>query len=321
MASALKTSFVRLACAALRVYFRAGFPSAGKRQVWDTVVRPYLSWRYLPIVAKTDFGARIAGAFPDMIHVYTYFFGVWEPTLTAYIRSILREGDTVIDIGANVGVHSLLAASLVGRTGRVHAIEASPTIFGFLKANLARNGADNVTAHNVAVSDRRGRVSVYLHDDWNLGGTTIVPERAAELGAAVEGEGIEARPLPDIVPLEVLRAARLVKIDVEGAEWLVAQGMAPVLRELRRDVVILVELSAKGLAAFGVTFRTFLDLFAAEGFRAYRIENRYDPAFYIDPTPPLLEPVGELRDSADVVFVREADPDRSAVPANRPARL
>jgi FkbM family methyltransferase len=77
----------------------------------------------------------------------------------------------VIDIGANVGAHALLAAHLVGPTGRVHAVEASPRIFAMLQEDLRLNGASNVMEYNVAVSDVAGSVPVYVHDESNLGGT------------------------------------------------------------------------------------------------------------------------------------------------------
>jgi FkbM family methyltransferase len=295
---------LRAACAGLRAVFRHAPGQATKQFLWDRVVRPHILWRSFPIAAETRFGARLEGGFPDVVHSFVYFFGVWEPTITAHYRAALRPGDVVIDIGANVGLHTLLAARLVGPAGRVHAIEASPWIFARLGRNLAANGATNVIAHNIAVTAEPGPVQVFLHDPGNLGGTTIVAAEAAANGALPEAM-VEGRPLADIVPLADILAARLIKIDVEGAEWLVAQGMAPLLARLHPDCEILVEVKASALAALGGSVRSFLALFTEAGFTAFELRNGYAGRDYIAPAP--AEPT-LLRDHdfamADLLFRR-----------------
>nr|WP_246602347.1 FkbM family methyltransferase [Falsiroseomonas tokyonensis] len=231
-----------------------------------------------------------------------YFFGVWEPTITALYRAALRPGDVVVDIGANVGTHALLAAHLVGPRGRVHAIEASPWIHARLRQNLATNGVTNVQTYNLAATEAPGTVSVFLHDERNLGGTTIVPTEAARLGSAREAL-VDGLPLGQIVPLEELRAARLIKMDVEGAEWLVAQGMRDVLPLLRDDAEILVEVNPAALVQLGGSLEAFLALFAAAGFQPFEVANRYAGDFYIDPPPPELVPLTRRDfELADLVF-------------------
>ena len=137
---------------------------------------------------------------------------------------------------------------------------------------------------------------------------TIVAEEAARSGAAFEAM-VDARPLSQIVPMEELLAARLIKIDVEGAEWLVAQGMGDVLPRLRADVEILVEVKPDALAALGGSLDMFLALFERAGFMAYEIENSYQPADYMRPsqaTPQRLR----RRDfvMADLLFRRAPQP-------------
>lgn len=64
----------------------------------------------------------------DLIQRYLYLFGAWEPHLTGWLRRRLRPGDGFVDVGANIGVFSVLAARLVGESGRVVAIEASADV-------------------------------------------------------------------------------------------------------------------------------------------------------------------------------------------------
>lgn len=299
---------LRSTCAGLRVIFRSpGLPRL-RLWLWDRVVRPHILWRSFRIEARTRFGARLEGGFPDVVHSFVYFFGIWEPAVTRLFQQALRPGDIMVDVGANVGLHSLLAARLVGPTGRVHAVEASPWIFARLLRNLAANGATNIQARNMAATAVAGPVAVYLHDDSNLGGTTIIASEAARSGAVLEAT-VEGRPLAEIVPLEDLLAARLIKIDVEGAEWMVIQGIAALLPRLRHDVQILIEVKRDALLGMGGSVEALLALFTDAGFAAFEVENDYGAASYIAGQPrgptPLLRRDFEM---ADLVFQRTGRP-------------
>jgi FkbM family methyltransferase len=302
---AVKDRAVRALCAASRAWFRHVPLTTGKLLLWERFVRPFLAWRTLPIEARAAFGARFAGGMPDVIHTYLYFFGEWEPVITRYMKALLRPGDIVIDVGANVGAHALLAAHLVGPTGRVHAIEASPSIFESLRRNVARNAASNVVLHHVAVADRPGTLSVFLNEDYNRGGTTVMAAEAARMAATREAS-VPADRLGAIVPLADLTAARLIKIDVEGAEWLVLEGMRDLLPLLSPRTEILLELNRDALLRSGASIDAVLDLFAAHGFAAWRVPNAYEVSFYL--RPPAAEPRrhgGEPFALADMVFRRE----------------
>lgn len=283
--------------------------AAGKDALWEHLVRRPLGSRQMAFEAHAAFGARFLGDFPDTIQMNLYFFGIWEPTITAYYRSILRSGDTVIDVGGNVGAHALLAAHLVGPAGTVHAIEASPSICARLERNIARNGVRNVITYQVAVTDVACQVTVHLNEAVNIGGTTIVEAEAARRNTVQEAV-VEGLPLRDIVPLEALRDARLIKIDVEGAEWLVCNGMRDVLPMLRDDAEILLEVSPSALAATGGSVEALIGIFAAAGFTTFEIVNDYRPSFYI--APPALEILpfrSRAFELADLVFRRVAPPE------------
>ena len=182
----MKERTIRIAAAAIRGYIQYFPVNMGKVWLWHKIIRNYIIWRPIKLQARTRDGLLFLGSFPDLLHSYIYFFGVWEPNVTAYLRSALKRGDIFIDIGANVGAHTLLASRLVGGTGRVHAIEASPSIFHRLQVNLAANAAVNVHAYHMAVSDKAGPVTVFLHDASNLGGTTVVASEAAVLNTTLE---------------------------------------------------------------------------------------------------------------------------------------
>jgi FkbM family methyltransferase len=302
-----KDHALRAACTALRLYFRHAPGRFGKRRLWERVARPYLLWRPMRMPARSRFGASFDGSFPDLVHGFMYFFGVWEPAITALYRAALKPGDVVVDVGANVGTHALLAARLVGPTGRVHAVEASPWIHARLRQNVADNGlAGTVRTYNLAATETAGPVTVFLHDATNLGGTTILPSEADRTGAVREAV-VDGLPLPEMLPIAELQKARLIKIDVEGAEWLVVRGLRPVLQLLRADAEILVEVNPAALARLGGSVEAFLGMFAEAGFQPFEVPNAYDVRFYIDPPPTAVTPLaGRDFDMADIVFRRAA---------------
>lgn len=262
----------------VRAFIRYAPFVAGKRSFWTRVVDPYFAWHSHKFVASTVFGGQIAGDASDILQQYIYYFGVWEPHLTRWIGQRLAPGDTFIDVGANIGYFSLLASKLVGDSGAVVAIEASPKIFNALQGNLARNRAHNVRAVNVAVTDRKGWVRLFRGPDSNLGRTTI----REECGFEFECE-VEAAPLSAILQLEEAQNARLIKIDVEGAEWSVVAGMGPLLSSARTDLEIVVEVQPGPLAQQGKQPEDLLRIFLEAGFHAYRLENDYSPLSYLPP--------------------------------------
>lgn len=299
----MEQALVKTGAALLRAYYRHLPAIAGKRTVWYHVVKPLLR-SGATLQTRTRFGAQMRVRFPDTIQTYIYFFGVWEPAITAYLLATLAPGDTVIDIGANIGYDTLLAAHCVGPRGRVLAIEASPRLFDLLQANLALNDAPCVTAFNAAVCAEVGDVAVFLHDDSNLGGTTIVPAVAARRGAVLEAV-VHGRPLADIVPVEAILSARMIKIDVEGAEFPVVSGFLPLLPRLSHRTELLIEVSAEGLHDHGSSVEEFFGVFRSAGFSAFTIDNRYSIDMYLQPASARLEPLeGYGFEQLDVVFRR-----------------
>ena len=117
-----------------------------------------------------------------------------------------------IDIGANVGYDTLLASYLVGNSGQVFSIEASPVNFATLQRNLTRNRSTNVIPINKAVSHKLGRLVLYAGGP-NTGITTTDASRGFPPVAEVE-----ALPLEMALDHQTLKKTRLIKMDVEGGE-------------------------------------------------------------------------------------------------------
>jgi FkbM family methyltransferase len=148
------------------------------------------------------------------------YYGLHDYPSMQFLRRYLRLGDLCADIGANVGIYSLLMARHAGAT-QVHAFEMLASNISKLRANLRLNGfdgADGVLVHDHALADRDGQVLLNAGDGDSTG--SISPPPATD-GEAADGRWVQARRL-DSFPWPAGFA--FIKIDVEGAEQLVLQG-------------------------------------------------------------------------------------------------
>ena len=282
-----------------RTYVRYSPIRFGKEFLWSCaspLVRD--GWLDHSFVARTTFGAEFRVNTADFIDRFIYYVGVWEPNVVAFVSRRLARGDVFVDVGANIGHHTLLASSLVG-DGTVVAIEASPRVFRILEANLARNNAKNVRAINVGASDKAGAIRLYQGYERNLGSTTVFP--VGELECEVQ-----ALPLDEILTPEELSRARVIKIDVEGAEATVLKGMRHIIEHGRPDLEILVELDRDRLTSQQSSLDHVIAEFRSNGFFPYSLENDYDMKHNFQPRPVVRPTRFErpLTAQVDMVFSR-----------------
>ncbi|MCX5207305.1 FkbM family methyltransferase [Streptomyces sp. NBC_00237] len=237
-------------------------------------------------VVEARFDARFAVDTRDLIQRYIHLFGVWEPHMTSWLQSRLGPGDVLVDVGANVGYFTVLGSRLVGSTGRVVAIEASPVFHRRVLQHIELNGCENVRAVNGAVSDSTKTLTFVLASSNNMGANSIVPYD----GPAESTFAMEAHPLPALLEPDELARARVIKIDVEGAEGSVIRGLAPALGQLREDVEIAVEVTPERMAKLGDSVEELLETMHGHGFHTYRLPSDYRPGSYPPamsrPTPP-----------------------------------
>ena len=94
-----------------------------------------------------------------------YIISIWEKLTTEKFKEVVREGDVVVDLGANMGYFTLLAARLVGKEGKVYAFEPEPINYSLLVKNVELNGYDNVVTVPKAVSHQSGIVRLFRSDE------------------------------------------------------------------------------------------------------------------------------------------------------------
>ncbi len=187
--------------------------------------------------------------------------GVWEPNETHWFTRFIGRGDTVIDIGANVGYYTLLASRLVGEHGRVYAFEPDPIAFALLEQNVRLNEARNVVLEQKAVSNENGSIQLFLAPD-NKGDHRIY--QTAEGRPAID---IDAVRLDDYLA-EVDGRVDFVKIDTQGAEALIIAGMRQTI-DAHPNIVMAVEFWPQGLQGLGSDAAELLQQLSAHDFRMF----------------------------------------------------
>lgn len=297
-----KDRAVHAAIPLVRGYTRYARSPRRREELWSRVVRPYFAWHSHRFRARTVFGATIAGDTQEVLQQHVYYFGMWEANLTRWLSERLGAGDVFVDVGANIGYFSLLASKLVGRDGRVVAIEALPSTFDRLATNLERNGCDNVRALNVAAAETAGTLKVFRGPDSHTGLATVV----ADFGHEYERD-VDAAPLSALLADDEVARARVIKIDVEGAELAVARGLRPILSATRPDLEVVIEMHPQPLGQQGQRARDVAEVLAGEGFHAYGLDVDYTAAALAgNGAPPPLRRLAEVPDhEMDVVFTRE----------------
>jgi len=151
------------------------------------------------------------------------FTGRYEPQETQLLGDLLQPGNVFVDVGANWGYYTLAAAHMVGPEGRGVAFEPEPRLFALLTANIAANTLRHVLLQPAAIGPRRERVpfTAFRPDEGNWGLSRSVGHDRATV-ADFESDSL---PLDDALDAASVGAVHLVKIDVEGAETGVLEGM------------------------------------------------------------------------------------------------
>ena len=165
----------------------------------------------------------------------------WAPGEGRFMRSILRPGMNVIDIGANIGYFTALAARAVGSEGRVLAVEADPDTFRLLRTNVEMNGFENVELLPVAAHRRAGLVTG-TRDPTNYGGHT-----AYFASDSWQTTPIQAVRLDDVIAADV--PIHFIKVDIEGMDHAAVEGLEQTIRRWRPTV--LVEFNPEKIGWFG----------------------------------------------------------------------
>ena len=168
-------------------------------------------------------------------------FGKFEPTSTYIFESLLKEGMTVLDIGANIGYFSLIASKLVGNSGKVYSFEPDPITFKYLKKNITMNQISNVKLVNKCVSDEAGQLLLYHHPKYH----TCHSIFGSPSKEAIKVESITLNNMFK----KNNSLINFIKLDVEGAEMNVLRGMDEIFKK-NNVYYLLIEINLRLIKEF-----------------------------------------------------------------------
>lgn len=190
------------------------------------------------VKARTFFGRTLCVVLPEPVSTTIWRYSVFEEDVCFYILSLLRPGDTFIDIGGHFGFFSTLAGDAVGEGGRVISLEPMPDTRAMLEKNVKGYGGK---AHHDVIPVAAGAESGTLtFKDFGIVGSAYATsaEERSEAMRQVGEISVTVRTLDEIVKEQGIDTLRLIKVDAENAEYDVVQGALETVRTLRPGIII-----------------------------------------------------------------------------------
>ncbi len=194
---------------------------------------------------------------------YLIMHGNFDPEETFVLEKFIKQGMTFVDVGANIGYFSLIAARLVGENGKVFAFEPDKDNFGLLERNIKENRYENITSVEKAVSDKVGTAKFYLDSD-NLCAHSLNEKENSNF---IE---VETTKLSDFLKDSKVD---VIKIDVEGAEQSVFDGMKDIIAK-NNKLAVITEFYPKAIKSFGDSPEKYLKTFFNSGFKLYIVKGK-----------------------------------------------
>lgn len=191
---------------------------------------------------------------------YGIFMGGWEKATISYLEKTVKPGCLIIEVGANIGSHTLLMAKYAGQSGRVYAFEPTDYAASKLQANLAlNNDINNVVLRREMVTNSGGDLpNLLIQSTWALGGNYVEPCKL---------ESPKSISLDRFVSEEGIDHIDLIKIDVDGYDYKVLDGAKNIIDRFRP--IIFCELYEKALREQGDSVEKIFSLLNALGYEAY----------------------------------------------------
>jgi FkbM family methyltransferase len=189
-----------------------------RRLTWDAQVG-----KEQPLLIEIQPRVTIA-AYSDSALCRLIYMGQYELAERQFVSRFLRPGDVFVDVGANIGLYSLQAATVVGTRGRVWAFEPCAQTHSRLIDNIARNRFDNVHAQRVALSDSNGTLAMTISTDgfdaWNSAGKPT-------MGSRLDGELVPCETWDSFAKRQrITGCVSMMKVDIEGWESYFLAGAA-----------------------------------------------------------------------------------------------
>ncbi len=203
--------------------------------------------------------------YASRVSVALYLLRPYEPFTTELFKDVIRPGATVLDIGAQYGYFSLVAARQVGPRGKVYAFEPVPANFELLQRNIGESGyGDIIRPVPKAVGEQHGERTMFLYEESGLHSMHRHPQASVRQTVSVECVTIDEFLAGQ--PVDV------IKMDIEGTEPFALKGMEQTIAR-SGSLVLFAELAPVLLQQAGVTPHEYLEQLQRLGFEAQLIDD------------------------------------------------
>jgi len=259
----------------------------GKSRIISLIYEMLIHGRNYEITIPFDLGERIQLNLDDRLPMQLFYHGLYEVEKykAKFFCNFVKEGDVVLDVGAHIGYYTLLAAVRVGDSGHIHAFEPVSKIFERLSRNISINKITNVTLNRIAVSDKCGKISIFVADNTNTGKSSLF--RMLNFSGVIED--VDSITIDKYLEQKAVEKVHLVKIDVEGNELAVLKGMTHML-SVQNPPCLLVEVNDKNLRMANTSSYEMFAYLKNYGFLPYKISESG------------VEPVSKVFDDSLVLF-------------------
>ena len=219
-----------------------------------------------PFIFRFDRGLKMKLDISDWVNFQIFLKQGYEKPESMVWKELCSRSHTIIDIGANIGYYSLIASRHT--SGKIYSFEPVTETQGKFRANIELNKFSNIYPVQKIISDKAGRIRIYFDDATNTGTASLVKESSEKTAF----EEVESTTLDQFAADNALGKIDLVKIDVEGSEFLVLRGMEKTLTDSRP--FLMVEVLEETLAKFGFGIIDIYNYLDAKGYQAYDISGK-----------------------------------------------
>jgi FkbM family methyltransferase len=206
-----------------------------------------------------------ANTLDRIIALYMWKFSALENFETTVLKDIIKDGMAVLDIGANIGYYTLKLAKLVGTKGKVYAFEPDPNNYSLLVKNLKTNNYENVIAMPKAVSDKTGKLKLFICEE-HKGDHRIFDSHDGRKSIEIETVALDDFFFQN-------EKIDFIKMDIQGAEYLAFMGMEDLIQR-NQSLIIITEFSPSLLAKSGFPAERLINKIVDYGYKLKFINEK-----------------------------------------------
>ena len=210
-------------------------------------------------------------------------YGTYEKLEAKIMEEEIKVGNITVDVGANIGLHTLNMARIVGNTGRVFAFEPDPSNFEILEKNVKINNYQNIILEQKAVGDKHGRTTLYQSD--NPGNHRLFPlTKQAKGQIQVELTSLDKY----FTDSNLANKINFIKIDVEGFEFSVLKGMKNILKNNKKIKILFENMQINTIEA-GFTPIKVLNYLTSYDFKLFCLDDSTNKLLHVSNNEEILK--------------------------------